>query len=65
LRGEIALTLASLGLSRPIVEIEVAERLQRDPGPAKLRRFVPLEFRRPHSRDRARSEAQPVLSAAR
>jgi phenylacetate-CoA ligase len=65
LRGEIALTLASLGLSRPIVEIEAVERLARDPGPAKLRRFVPLEVRRTHRRDGVRPQAEPVLSAAR
>ncbi|MGZ4230433.1 MAG: phenylacetate--CoA ligase family protein [Solirubrobacteraceae bacterium] len=65
LRGEIALTLASLGLSRPIVEIEAVERLQRDPGPAKLRRFVPLEVRRPRSHERARPQADPLLTVAR
>jgi phenylacetate-coenzyme A ligase PaaK-like adenylate-forming protein len=42
LRGETAQALADLGLSRPAVELTVARRLERDPGPAKLRRFVPL-----------------------
>ena len=42
LRGEIAQALADLGLARPAVELTLARRLERDPGPAKLRRFVPL-----------------------
>jgi len=42
LGGEIATALAGVGLPRPDVEVTVAERLERDPGPAKLRRFVPL-----------------------
>jgi phenylacetate-coenzyme A ligase PaaK-like adenylate-forming protein len=63
LRGEIALALACLGLERPAVEITAVERLERDPGPAKLRRFVPLADRRPVAG--FRPEAEPVLSAAR
>lgn len=42
LRGEVALSLACLGVPRPVVEIRAVERLKRDSGPAKLRRFVPL-----------------------
>jgi phenylacetate-CoA ligase len=42
LRREIALALAGLGVRRPTVEVRPVERLERDPGPAKLRRFVPL-----------------------
>ena len=42
LRAEIGRALAGVGLSRPAVELTVVERLERDPGPAKLRRFVPL-----------------------
>lgn len=42
LRGEIAEVLGGAGLPSPVVELTVAERLERDPGPAKLRRFVPL-----------------------
>jgi hypothetical protein len=38
----VELALACLGLERPVVEVTAVERLQRDPGPAKLRRFVPL-----------------------
>jgi phenylacetate-CoA ligase len=63
LRGEIALALACLGLERPAVEITAVERLERDPGPAKLRRFVPLPGHR--SMSSARPQAEPVLSAAR
>jgi phenylacetate-CoA ligase len=64
LRGEIALTLASLGLPRPIVEIEPVDRLERDAGPAKLRRFVPLEGASRRGAPRF-ADAQPVLSATR
>ena len=63
LRGEISLALACLGLERPIVEITAVERLERDPGPAKLRRFVPLAARRPLAG--APRLAEPVLSASR
>ena len=49
---EIADALAALGVPRPVVDVTAVERLERDPGPAKLRRFVPLA-------------AEPVLSAAR
>jgi phenylacetate-coenzyme A ligase PaaK-like adenylate-forming protein len=52
LGGEMADALAGLGVPRPAIEVTAVERLERDPGPAKLRRFVPLA-------------AQPVLSAAR
>jgi phenylacetate-coenzyme A ligase PaaK-like adenylate-forming protein len=48
---EIAEGLADLGLPRPTVNVVAVDRLERDPGPAKLRRFVPLA-------------AEPVLSAA-
>ena len=51
LGGEIADALAGLGVPRPAIEVTAVERLERDPGPAKLRRFVPLAD-------------QPVLSAA-
>jgi phenylacetate-coenzyme A ligase PaaK-like adenylate-forming protein len=42
LGAEIADALAALGLRRPVVDVTAMERLERDPGPAKLRRFVPL-----------------------
>jgi phenylacetate-coenzyme A ligase PaaK-like adenylate-forming protein len=65
LRGEVELALACLGLERPVVEVSAVERLERDPGPAKLRRFVPLRDRRPRAASGARLQAEPVLSAAR
>jgi phenylacetate-coenzyme A ligase PaaK-like adenylate-forming protein len=65
LRGEIALSLACLGLDRPLVEITAVERLERDAGPAKLRRFVPLKGAPGAVGDTARHEAEPVLSATR
>jgi phenylacetate-coenzyme A ligase PaaK-like adenylate-forming protein len=61
LRGEVAQALAGLGLSRPAVELTVVERLERDPGPAKLRRFVPLAEPSPPPWE----SGQPVLAAAR
>lgn len=42
LRGEIAQALGGSGLPAPVVEVTAADRLERDAGPAKLRRFVPL-----------------------
>jgi phenylacetate-coenzyme A ligase PaaK-like adenylate-forming protein len=56
LGAEIAAGLAGLGLPRPEVEIRPVERLERDSGPAKLRRFVPLV-------DEVR-DLEPVLSVA-
>ena len=60
LRREIADALGRAGLPRPVVEVTAAERLERDPGPAKLRRFVPLADTSPHVRS-----DEPVLAAAR
>jgi len=48
---EIADALVGLGVEHAVVDVTAVDRLKRDPGPAKLRRFVPLA-------------AQPVLSAA-
>jgi hypothetical protein len=56
LSDDIASGLAALGVRRPAIEIVAVERLERDPGPAKLRRFVPLG---PEAGDRA-----PALAAA-
>jgi hypothetical protein len=39
---EIAGGLAALGVPRPVIDVTAVERLTRDSGPAKLRRFVPL-----------------------
>ena len=39
---EIADALVGLGIPSPTVDVTAVERLERDPGPAKLRRFVPL-----------------------
>ena len=54
---DIADALGALGLVRPVIEVTAVERLERDPGPAKLRRFVPLG-REP------RDLAEPVLAVA-
>ena len=42
LSAEIADGLATLGVARPVIDVTAVERLERDRGPAKLRRFVPL-----------------------
>jgi phenylacetate-CoA ligase len=55
LSAEIRDALGGLGLPDPVIDVSVVERLERDPGPAKLRRFVGLG-------DCARS-VEPVLSA--
>ena len=52
---ELADELAALGLARPTVEVSAVERIERDPGPAKLRRFVPL--------GRELRDLEPALSA--
>jgi phenylacetate-coenzyme A ligase PaaK-like adenylate-forming protein len=62
---EVADALAGLGVTRPAVQVSAVERLERDPGPAKLRRFVPLPDRgndRPGGGSRHRRRA---LSLAR
>jgi phenylacetate-coenzyme A ligase PaaK-like adenylate-forming protein len=42
LGAEVADELAKLGVPRPVIDITAVDRLERDGGPAKLRRFVPL-----------------------
>lgn len=56
LGAEIGHALEGLGVRRPVIEVTATERLKRDSGPAKLRRFVPLGDRR--------RRAEPILSAA-
>jgi len=60
LRGEIARALASIGLARPDVDLIVVDRLERDPGPAKLKRFVPL----PDPSPLRRESGERLLAAA-
>jgi phenylacetate-coenzyme A ligase PaaK-like adenylate-forming protein len=50
LGAEISDGLAALGVASPAIDVTAVERLERDGGPAKLRRFVPLT-------------AQPALTA--
>jgi phenylacetate-coenzyme A ligase PaaK-like adenylate-forming protein len=57
LGAEIRDALGGAGIPDPVVDVAVVERLERDPGPAKLRRFVPL------GPDSARL-GEPVLSTA-
>jgi phenylacetate-coenzyme A ligase PaaK-like adenylate-forming protein len=58
LSTEIADGLHALGVPHPVIEVRVVQRLDRDPGPAKLRRFVALA-------GSARPPAEPALSVAR
>jgi phenylacetate-coenzyme A ligase PaaK-like adenylate-forming protein len=57
LGAEIGGGLHALGVPHPLIDVVAVKRLERDPGPAKLRRFVPLG----HD---VRHLAEPVLSAA-
>jgi hypothetical protein len=43
LRGGVAASLAGAGLERPQVAVEIVERFERPGGPAKLKRFIPLD----------------------
>ena len=43
LRDRVAAALARAGLDRPQVTVEVVDRLERPGGPAKLKRFLPLD----------------------
>jgi phenylacetate-coenzyme A ligase PaaK-like adenylate-forming protein len=43
LGSEVAHALSNLGVPGPVVEVTAVPRLERDSGPAKLRRFVPLD----------------------
>jgi len=64
LGAEIADALVGLGLSRPAVAVTAVDRLERDPGAAKLRRFVALEGRR-EDRPQAgsRDDRRPLAAA--
>jgi phenylacetate-CoA ligase len=69
LSTEIACALARPGLSRPVVEVTAVQRLERDPGPAKLRRFVPLgreiqSHRQAEPTFAGRDPSEPFVSAA-
>jgi len=43
LRDRVATALARAGLERPQVTVEVVDRVERPGGPAKLKRFIPLD----------------------
>jgi phenylacetate-CoA ligase len=63
LRAEITHALARLGLPSPVVDVAAVARLERDPGPARLRRFVPLAdppYREAVDRDAARVQSVAV-----
>jgi phenylacetate-coenzyme A ligase PaaK-like adenylate-forming protein len=57
LRDEIADGLRAIGMPNPMIEVGTVERLERDPGPGKLRRFVPAGHE-------VRDVAEPVQCAA-
>src|SRR5580700_6005709 len=50
LRDRIAAGLAGAGLERPQVTVEIVDRFERPGGPAKLKRFIPLEAPAGHTR---------------
>jgi phenylacetate-CoA ligase len=58
IRSETTRALAALGLTRPAVDIEAVDQLARNPGTAKLKRFVPIS-------DRPSGEPEPTPPAAR
>jgi phenylacetate-CoA ligase len=43
LRDRVAVSLAGAGLERPQVTVEIVDRFERPGGPAKLKRFIPLD----------------------
>jgi hypothetical protein len=43
LRDRVVTALARAGLDRPQVTVEVVDRFERPGGPAKLKRFLPLD----------------------
>jgi phenylacetate-coenzyme A ligase PaaK-like adenylate-forming protein len=65
LGAEVADALARLGVTRPAVHVSAVERLERDPGPAKLRRFVPLADRVHDRPPHGSGDGRRVLSVAR
>ena len=60
IRRELEETLSGLGLQRPQISVEAVERIKRDNGPAKLKRFVPLDRATPHQ---PRETTSPVTIA--
>jgi phenylacetate-coenzyme A ligase PaaK-like adenylate-forming protein len=54
LRQQLEEALCGLGIARPQITIQTVERLNRPPGAAKLKRFVPLGLADPHH-ERART----------
>ena len=50
LRDRVAAGLAGAGLERPQVTVEIVDRFERPGGPAKLKRFIPLEAPAGHTR---------------
>jgi phenylacetate-CoA ligase len=56
LSKQIADALAKLGVVSPCVEIEAVDRLHRDPGPGKLKRFVPFSAEACRDQDGTRDD---------
>jgi phenylacetate-CoA ligase len=61
LRDRIAAALVRSGLERPQVTVEMADRLERPGGPAKLKRFIPLDA----NSEPPRQSPAAVVSAGR
>ena len=62
---EIADALAGLGVARPDVRVTNVERLERAPGAAKLRRFVPLDAGPEPRRQTGGRDGRRILATAR
>jgi phenylacetate-coenzyme A ligase PaaK-like adenylate-forming protein len=51
LGADVAEALAGVGVVDPVISVTAVDRLERDPGPAKLRRFVPMSDGVSHLRE--------------
>ena len=63
LSQEITGALTRLGLASPVIEIEAVNRLHRDPGPAKLKRFVPLSAEAYRDQDSTQDDQEALHRA--
>jgi phenylacetate-CoA ligase len=57
---EITDALAKLGVASPFVQIETVDRLHRDPGPAKLKRFVPVSAKDYRDQDSTQDDQEAL-----
>ena len=60
IRRQTTRALAGLGLTRPVVEVEAVDHLPRNPGTAKLKRFIPIGDGPSGGPESTRPTARPV-----